>query len=289
MRSFIIRLMRIVPDKLYLKMMFYKHFKRNLNFKRPETFSEKLQWLKMNDRKPEYTVFVDKYKVREYIKGKIGEEYLVPLLGVWNDASSIDFSKLPNQFVLKCNHDSKSTIICRDKSQLNKQQAVEKLNKRLNLNAYWYGREWPYKNVKPLVIAEQYLKSEKDESLTDYKVLCFNGKAKYVQVYCGRGTDHYTLDYYDMEWNIMRIEQKGIKLTEQPLKKPVFLDEMISLSEVLAKELIHARIDWYYVNGQLYFGEITFFDGSGFVPFLKEQDDTLLGNLIKLPIDEGNN
>lgn len=281
MKSLLIRLFRIIPDSLYLKIIFYKNIRRTLDLKNPRTFNEKLQWLKINDRNSEYTRLVDKYEVRNYIKEKIGERYLVPLIGVWNDASEIDFEKLPKQFVLKCNHDSKSVVICKDKSKVDVQGIVKKLNSNLKQNAYYYGREWPYKNVKPRIIAEKYLEDQSNQSLIDYKVLCFNGKARLIQVHSNRGSENYTQDFYDLEWENMGISQ-GIKLTETPMEKPNFLDEMIHLSEILAKNIIHVRVDWYFVNGQLYFGEMTFYDGSGFVPFLDEKDDILLGDMIDL-------
>lgn len=282
MQTMLIKLCRFIPDSIYLKLLFYKNVKKFLNLKTPTTFNEKLQWLKLNDRKQEYTKLVDKYEVRNFIKEKIGEKYLIPLLAVWNNASEIDFSKLPNQFVLKCNHDSSSAIICKDKRKINIQETVKKLNRNLKQNAYWYGREWPYKNVKPLIIAEEFLEEEINQPLVDYKVLCFNGKAKFVQVHCGRGTENYTLDFYDLEWNHTTIGQKGINLSKVPLNKPVFLKKMIFLSEILAKDFIHVRVDWYFVKNQLYFGELTFFDGSGFLPFSKTHDDVLLGNLINI-------
>ncbi|BDH61228.1 glycosyl transferase [Lysinibacillus sp. PLM2] len=282
MQTMLIKLCRFIPDSIYLKLLFYKNVKKFLNLKNPTTFNEKLQWLKLNDRKQEYTKLVDKYEVRNYIKEEIGEKYLIPLLAVWNNASEIDFSKLPNQFVLKCNHDSRSVIICKDKRKINIQKTVKKLNMHLKQNAYWYGREWPYKNVKPLILAEEFLEEEINQPLVDYKVLCFNGKAKFVQVHCGRGTENYTQDFYDLEWNRTTIGQKGINHSKVPLNKPVFLKKMIFLSEILAKDFIHVRVDWYFVKDQLYFGELTFFDGSGFLPFSKTHDDVLLGNLINI-------
>ncbi|MDN4605923.1 ATP-grasp fold amidoligase family protein [Sporosarcina sp. F6_3S_P_2] len=281
MRALLIRLCRVIPDSLYLKVIFYKNIRQVLDLKNPETFNEKLQWLKINDRNPDYTKLVDKYEVRKYIKEKIGEKYLVPLIGVWKNAYEIDFTKMPEQFVLKCNHDSKSVIICKDKNKLDKQKIIKKLNKHLKSNAYWYGREWFYKNVQPLIIAEEYLEDRNSRTLNDYKVLCFNGKARLIQVHCNRGSKNYTQDFYDLEWNHLNIEQ-GVKLTDNPLEKPGFLEEMITLSEKLAKNLIHARIDWYFVNNQLYFGEITFYDGSGFVRFANSDDDILLGNMINI-------
>jgi len=288
MRSLLINLGRFMPDSLYLRILYYKNMREFLNLKNPVAFNEKLQWLKINNRKPEYSRLVDKYEVRNYVKEKIGEKYLVPLLGVWDTASDIDFNNLPSKFVLKCNHDSRSVVICKDKSKLNIQDTVKKLNKHLKRNLFWYGREWPYKNVKPCVIAEEYLEEHNNQSLIDplidYKVLCFNGKAKVVQVHCGRGTDNYTQDHYDLVWNYMKIDQ-GIKLTDTPMNKPPFLEDMIYLSEILVKDIIHVRVDWYFVKGQLFFGEITFFAGSGFFRFINKDDDVLLGNMINLKND----
>ena len=281
MKFILIKLSRFIPDSLYLKLIFYKNIRTVLNLKDPVSFNEKLQWLKIHDRNPEYTTLVDKYEVRNHIKETIGGKYLIPLLGVWSNAAEIDFEKLPNQFVLKCNHDSKSVVICKDKSKLNIQKTRKKLNKCLKQNAYWYGREWPYKNVKPSIIAEEYLEEDNNQTLIDYKALCFNGKVKYFQVHCGRGSANYTLDFYDEKWNHMNIEL-DVKCTEVPLERPIFFEEIIFLSELLAKNLIHVRVDWYFVKGQLYFGEITFFDGSGFIPFINIQDDILLGDLIDI-------
>lgn len=286
MRQTLIRLCRFIPDKLYLRLLFFKNMKQVLDLENPVTFNEKLQWLKINDRNPEYTKLVDKYEVKKYIADKIGEQYVIPLLGVWNNAYEIDFSKLPNQFVLKCNHDSKSVIIVKDKSKLNIQETIKKLNKCLKLNAYWYGREWPYKNVKPCIIAEKFMEEKKGQALVDYKVFCFHGKAKLIEIIRGRYTENYTQDIYDIEWNNTGIGQ-GYKTDENYLEKPVFFDEMIELSEILAKDIIHVRVDWYFVNNQLYFGELTFFDGSGFVPFENKEDDVLLGSWIDLTNNNG--
>lgn len=281
MKYFLLKLLRFIPDKIYLWMIFYKNTREIINFKNPEGFNEKLQWLKINDRNPEFTKLTDKYEVKKYIADQIGEQYVIPILGVWYNAYDIDFDKLPNQFVLKCNHDSRSVIICKDKSKFDIKSAIKKLNRHLKFNAYWYGREWPYKNIKPCIIAEEFMEEQKDQALVDYKVFCFNGKAKLIEVIRGRYTENYTQDIYDIEWNNTGIGQ-GYKTDKSYLEIPDFLEEMIKLSEKLAKDIIHVRVDWYFINNQLYFGELTFFDGSGFAPFENKADDLLLGSWLDL-------
>ena len=281
MRHILFKLFRFLPDKLYLWLFFYKNSKEIINFKNPKGFNEKLQWLKIYDRNPEYTKLADKYEVKKYVGDQIGAQYVIPLLGVWHNANDINFDKLPNQFVLKCNHDSRSVIICKDKNKLDIKNSIKKLNKSLKFNAYWYGREWPYKNIKPYIIAEKFMEEEKGQALVDYKLFCFNGKVKLIEVIRGRYTENYTQDIYDIQWNNTGIGQ-GYKTDESNLKRPDFLEEMIKLTEELAKDIIHVRIDWYFINNQLYFGEFTFFDGSGFVPFENKDDDLLLGSWLKL-------
>lgn len=281
MKQLIMKMSRFIPDPLYITILYYKNIRKFLNLKSPKTFNEKLQWIKIHDRNPEYTRLVNKYEVRSYIASKIGEKYLITLIGVWDSVFDINFNNLPNKFVLKCNHDSKSTVICRDKSRLDIRMVRNKLDLHLKQNAFWYGREWPYKDVKPCIIAEKYMEDTIGTVLTDYKVLCFNGKAKLIQVHNGRGTQNYTQDFYDIDWNKTNIMQ-GARVSQVIFEKPSFLKEMVELSETLAEGTLHSRIDWYFVKGQIYFGEITFFDGSGFVPFENEEDDLLLGSWIKL-------
>lgn len=278
------RIARIIPDKTLVKLKYKASTGKKLNLDNPLAYNEKLQWLKLYDRKPEYAMLVDKVEVRKHISATIGEEYLVPLLGIYDTYNEIDFDGLPNQFVLKPNHTSGDIYICQDKSIID-YKAVEKLvRKWLKKEYYWISREWPYKNVKPKIICEQYI-TENNKSPDDYKVLCFNGKAKLVEMHLDRFTNHLQ-DIYDTEWNRTEIIW-GFEQSERPssiLQKPEKLEEMIELSEKLAAHLYQGRIDWYIVQGKLFFGEITFFDGAGFMPFENDEDDLLLGSWLELPI-----
>lgn len=273
---------RLFPDKLYLKIKFRLTMKKKLNLKNPQTFNEKLQWLKLYDRNPEYTKMVDKYEVRKYIAEKIGEEYLIPLLGVWDSFDELNFDALPDQFVLKCTHDSGGLVICKDKSQLNIDDARKKINKCLKRNYYWQNREWPYKNVKPRIIAEKFMvDSIQGDGLADYKVLCFNGAAKLIEFHLDRYGERHTQDIYDINWNKTTISQDGY-ISDKIIEKPLQLDTVIELSQILAKGICHVRVDWYIIEEKVYFGEITFFDASGFSPFDDEKDDLYIGRLIDL-------
>ncbi len=273
-----------MPDEQYLKLKYKSVFGKKLDLDNPQTFNEKLQWLKLHNRKPEYTIMVDKYKVREYIAQELGEEYLIPLLGVWDDPDEIDFDALPDQFVLKCNHNSGlGMCICKDKSKLDIPKVKAELRKGLKQDYYLMGREWPYKDVPRKIIAEKYLTNDGDESeLSDYKVLCFNGKAKLIEIHRGRFSKCHTQDFYDTEWNKTAFEQPGISLSDENMERPPFADKMLGLSEKLAEEIPHVRIDWYYTGGRLKFGEITFYDGAGFDGFIDNQDE-IIGSWITLP------
>lgn len=273
-----------MPDREYLERRFRAELGKSLDLDNPRTFNEKLQWLKLYNRKPEYTMMVDKYKVREYIARTLGEEYLIPLLGVWDDPDEIDFDALPNQFVLKCNHNSGlGMCICKDKSKLDIPKVKAELRKGLKENYYIRHREWPYKDVQRKIIAEKYLTNDGDESeLSDYKVLCFNGKAKLIEIHRGRFSKYHTQDFYDTEWNKTAFEQPGISLSDENMERPPFADKMLELSEKLAEGIPHVRIDWYYTGGGLKFGEITFYDGAGFDGFIDNQDE-IIGSWITLP------
>ena len=270
-------------DKEYLEKKFMTLMNRDLNLANPQTFNEKLQWLKLYDRKLEYTTMVDKYAVKKYVADIIGEEYIIPTIGVWNHFDEIDFDKLPKQFVLKCTHDSGGVVICQDKNKLDLKSAKKKIEKCLKRNYYWSSREWPYKDEKPRIIAEKFLSEEGKEDLADYKVLCFHGEPKIIEVHMGRFNGNHTADNYDTFWNKTDIEQLDLPKTNELIPKPVFLDEMLRLSRLLAKNLIHIRVDWYFSNNRLYFGELTFYDGSGYNQFCGNADE-FLGSLIKLPI-----
>lgn len=272
----------LIPDKLFLQLMFRCRVGYKLNLKDPKTFNEKLQWLKLYNRNPLYTILVDKYAVKSYVAKKIGEEYVVPTLDVWNDAREIDFDALPDQFVLKTTNGGGGcdVVICKDKSKLDKGFVVKQLNQSLKRNIYKTFREWPYKNVPPRIIAEKYMEDE-NGALNDFKVLCFNGVPKITEHHQGRFSSH-TQDFYDENWMLMPITQ-GTPLSGKKIEKPILFDKMMALSSELSKNIPHVRVDWYFVRDQLYFGEMTFYDASGFDEFEPKEYNRIFGDWIKLP------
>ena len=273
--------LRFIPDRAYIQIYYFSHFKHFANLKHPTTYNEKLNWLKLHDRNPLYTKIVDKYEVKEYIAEKIGEEYIIPTLGVWDHFDDIDFDKLPDQFVLKCTHDSEGLVICKDKSKLDLKAAKEKIKAALKLNFYYIGREWPYKNVKPRIIAEQYMEDHVDGELRDYKFFCFDGEPKAMFVASDRAINATKFDYFDLEYNHLDIKQHYPNAGK--VRKPVTFEKMIELSKVLSKGMPHVRVDFYEVDGKLYFGELTFYHFSGFMPFQPAKWDKTFGDWIKLP------
>jgi hypothetical protein len=272
-----------LPDKIFISFLYRLKFGIKLNWENPKTFNEKMNWLKLYDRKAEYTTYVDKYKVREFIAKTIGEEYFIPLLGVSNNPDEIDFDNLPNQFVLKCNHDSGGLCICKDKSIFDIEVAKIKIRNSLNYNFYKKRREWPYKNVPRKIIAERYMVDESGYELKDYKVMVFNGKARYIRVYFNRSKNTgLNINWYDLNWNFC-----DIRMAEPPDRsvrhqKPECLNKMIQLSEIIAKDIPFARVDWYIINNKLYFGEITLYPDSGFGEFEPKKYDYILGNYLTI-------
>ena len=280
------KVLNALPDRLYLRLAFHAKAGYRLNLNAPKSFNEKLQWLKLYDRKTVYRTMVDKYEVKQYVAKMIGEEYIIPTLGLWDMFDDIDFDKLPEQFVLKCTHDSGGLVICKDKKHLDLGKAKEKIEKSLGTNYYCFGREWPYKNVKPRIIAEKYMEDRGSSELRDYKVLCFNGEPKLIELHQGRFTDHQTQDIYDTSWKKTEITQGRIanyQISTGVYPRPNTLEKMIELSRTLSKDIPHVRVDWYSVEDRLFFGELTFFDGSGFDPWDRFEDDLLLGSWITLP------
>ncbi len=271
-----------MDDEKYLKKLYTVNFGKELDLENPKTFNEKLQWLKLYDRKPEYTMMVDKYKVREYVVEKLGEEYLIPLLGVWDDPEEIDFDKLPNQFVLKCNHNSGlGMCICKDKSKLDIKKVKAELKKGLKENFYLRGREWPYKDVPRKIICEKYMVDESGYELKDYKIFCFNGEPKALFVATDRMTDT-KFDFFDVEFNHLPFTN-GHPNAEKEIAKPQNLDEMLKAASILSKGIPQVRIDLYNVNGKILFGEMTFSHWSGMVPFEPDEWDERFGEWIVLP------
>ncbi len=275
---------KLVPDKLYLKIFYKKALGKKLDLNNPVTYNEKIQWMKLYYRKKIMTELVDKYEVRKHITKAIGEEYLFPLYGVWDSPEEIDYDALPDQFVLKCTHDSGSVIICKDKNSFDRNAANAKLKKCLCHNWYWNCREWPYKNVKPRVIAEQYMVDESNVELKDYKFFCFNGEVKafFVATDREKGDKEVKFDFYDMELNHLPFKH-GHEWSGKPFKKPENFDEMVRLAAKLSEGWPQVRIDLYNINGRIYFGEMTFSHHSGFVPFEPEEWDYTFGEWFKLP------
>ena len=274
-------LLSFLPDKVYIELYYLAQFKHFCNLKDPRTYNEKINWLKLNDRNPEYTKMVDKYEAKKYVEDIIGKEYIIPTLGIWNNFDDIDFDKLPNQFVLKCTHDSEGVVIVKDKSKFDKNQARKKINKSLKCNFYYIGREWPYKNIQPRIIAEEYMEDDKYKELRDYKFFCFNGVPKAMFVASDRGIGKTKFDYYDMNFNNLNIIQHYPNSMNK-IEKPKNFDKMIELAKILSKNLIHVRVDFYEVNGKVYFGELTFYHFSGFQPFIPSKWDYKFGEWLEI-------
>lgn len=275
------KLSRLIPDKEYISLRYRAYCGKKLNLKTPITFNEKLQWLKLHDRKARYTKMVDKYEVREYIKEKIGEEYLIPLLGVYDRFEDIDFDKLPSQFVLKPNHTSGNVFICTDKYKVDYKALKKEVDKWMKREYYWVHREWPYKNIKPRIIAEKYMVDESGVELKDYKFFCFNGEPKALFVATDRGIDT-RFNFYDMQFNQLPFMQH-YKNSTKKINKPQGFDEMVILATTLSTGIPHVRVDFYDVNGKIYFGELTFYHFSGLEKFEPDEWDYKLGSWLELP------
>lgn len=271
----------IKDDRSFIKMEYYLGMHKRLNLDNPRTYNEKLQWLKLHARREDYTHLVDKYEVKSYVAQILGEDYLIPTLGVWERFEDIDFSKLPNQFVLKCTHDSGGLVICKDKATLDIQKARKKINKSLSKNFYWEHREYPYKNVKPRIIAEQYMVDESGTELKDYKFFCFDGQPKMLFIATDRPYDT-RFDFYDIDFNHLPFKQ-GHPLATKKIAKPKGFDEMVRLAKLLSQGMPHVRVDFYDINGKIYFGEFTFFHFSGNVPFEPDEWDYRVGEWLQLP------
>ena len=274
----------IKSSETYLRVYYRIMTGKKLNLEHPVSFQEKTQWLKLHNTDPLFTQLVDKYAVRQFVADRIGEEHLIPLLGVYNRFEDIDFDALPTRFVLKSTHDSGSVVVCKDKSKLNKQEARKKLNKSLKRNYFWEGREYPYKNVPPKIVVEQYMEDAETGELTDYKFFCFNGKPEYIFVaserFSGDGVPKFT--YFDMDFNVLPIRSKGHNNSDI-LKKPSCFDEMIKVLNQLCIDTPFVRIDLYSINNKVYFGEYTFFHDGGVVPMEPDEWNNRMGEMIKLP------
>ena len=252
-----------------------------LDLKTPKTFNEKMQWLKLNERKEIYTSMADKFAVKKIVADAIGEEYIIPTLGVWKKFEEINFDSLPNQFVLKCTHDSGGLIICRDKAKFDINAARNRINRSLSQNYYLLSREWPYKGIEPKIIAEKYMQDADNPVLNVYKIFNFNGIPTIIQTIQGDKTSYETIDYFDTEWNLLDLRQ-NYQNSEVPLPKPSQLSKMLELAERLSKGFSFIRTDFYEVNGQTFFSEFTFYSDSGFAEFEPKEWDLKLGAKLEL-------
>ncbi len=284
-----------MDDETYIKLYYYCVFRKWPNLEEPKTFSEKIQWLKLHDRNPIYSTIVDKFEVKSYVANIIGQQYIIPTLGVWDSFDEIDFSTLPEQFVLKCTHDSGGLVICRDRKLFDKKAAKKKIEKSLKQNFYYFGREWPYKDVKPRIIAETYMEDrvsgelKKAIDLVDYKFYCFNGIPEFCQVISNRTLDE-KIDFFDMDWNLQEFVglNPNVRNSFNTPQKPVQYDLMKELATLLAGKISNpfVRVDLYLINKSVYFGEITFYPLSGFGSFRPDKWNELMGKQIRC-FDDG--
>ncbi len=278
-----LRYPKLFSDKQFLKVIYRKLMGSELNLECPQTFSEKLQWLKLYNRNPLYTRMVDKCEAKKYVADIIGDEYIIPTLAVYNSTAEIDLDALPDRFVLKCTHDSGSVAICKDKKTFKKNEAFAMLERGLKKNYFWENREWPYKNVKPRIIAETYMEDIGTGELRDYKFFCFDGKVKALFIAEDRQGDEETkFDFFDADFHHLDI-RNGHPNANVPPAKPLSFEKMKEMAEKLSQNIPHLRVDFYEANGKIYFGELTFSHWSGFTPFEPEEWDLTFGQWLKLP------
>lgn len=275
--------LNFLSDEKFLKKVFKFRMHKALDLENPQTFNEKLQWLKLYNRKKEYTKMVDKYEVKDYVVNKIGNEYIIPTLAMYEKFDDIEWDKLPNQFVIKCTHDSGGLVICKDKNSMDIKKAKLKIRKSLKRNYFYARREWPYKNIKPRIIIEKYMQDNKEDDLKDYKFFCFNGIAEIILVCSNRKGTFKNTDFYDSKWNLMPFTRENHTNNPKGIEKPKNLEKMIEIAQKLSKGIPFVRVDLYEINGKVYFGELTFFPSSGFEGFNPEEYDKILGNMLKLP------
>lgn len=271
-----------ISDKFMVKILYRDVFGRKLNLDSPKTFNEKMQWLKLYNRKDIYTSYVDKLAVKDIVAKKIGKEYIIPTLKVYDSINEISLSDLPNQFVLKCTHDSGTVVICSNKKELNFKESKDKLKKRMSENYFYRLREWPYKNVKPRIIAEEFINDDKEGQLKDYKFFCFNGRVKFLKIDFDRFSNH-RANYYDLNMKLLPFGEVDFMPDRNHIeKKPQNFEKMLELAEVLSEGLPFIRVDFYNVDGKIYFGELTFFPASGLGKFTDEKWDVEIGNMLEL-------
>lgn len=275
----------IKDDRRFIQLEYFSGMGRFPELDHPRTYNEKLQWLKLNDIHPEYTKLVDKVEAKKIVAEIIGEEHIVKTLGVWDRYEDINFDMLPDVFVLKTSHDSGGVVICHNKSPETIQAAKKKIEKSMRNNYFLEHREYPYKNIKPRILAEELMVDESGTELKDYKFFCFGGEPKMLLIVSGRGSDQ-RQDFYDMEFNLLPVQRKEHPNSTIIREKPHNFDELKEMANKLSKGIPHVRVDLYNINTKIYFGELTFFSGSGNIPFEPEEWDYKIGEWLKLPINQ---
>lgn len=283
-RYFVSPLCRSIPDKKYLEKVYYFRTNEKLNLDNPKTFNEKLQWLKLYNRKDIFTKMVDKYDVKKIVSEKIGDNYVIPVYQVCEKYDDIDFSKLPQKFVIKTTHDCGGVVICKDKTTFNNKRAKKIINRHLRKNYYYSCREWPYKNIKPRIIVEEFMENKGFDYLPVYKFFCFNGVPKIIQTIQNDKQPNETIDYFDVDWNLLDMRQ-NFPNSEKPLEKPQKLSEMLEIAENLSMDLPFIRVDLYVINNDIYFSEYTFFSDAGFERFTPDYWNIKLGDMLELPLE----
>ncbi len=272
-----------MTDEEFIKFKYKNKRGKSIDLENPVSFNEKLNWLKLYNRRPEYSIMVNKYLVRQYIADKIGEEHLIPLIGgPWDSVEAIDFAGLPQQFVLKCTHDSGSIVICADKNQFDPKRDCDVLKKGMKKNFYWVGREWPYKNAKPQIIAEKFMVDESGTDLKDYKIFCFNGSPRLIQVDYNRFKGHMR-NLYSTQWDFLDVKLTFPSNPDAKIPRPENLETLLAYAEKLSQDIPFVRTDFYVINDQIFFGELTFFPGSGWEFFEPESFEMYMGHLLVLP------
>ena len=270
-----------IQDRQYLRLVYWSEIGKKLNLDRPVTFNEKLQWLKLYDRNPEYSKYVDKYGVRAYISEMIGEKYLIPLLGVYDSVEKIDWESFPDEFVLKCTHGSHCNIICTNKNNLDIKDSNIKLTKWMKRSWFWLGREWVYANIKPRIVCEKYI-GDLVGVPNDYKIMCFNGEPQIIQIHRKDNNFQPIIDFYDMNGNMLPFRKKGFANSDILDIDVESLKKMFELARKLSQGTLYLRTDFYLVSGEIYFGELTFFDSSGLIEFEPDESNIFLGKMLNL-------
>ncbi len=276
----LIRLLSFIPDAQYLKLVYKIKTGKKLNLDHPTGFNEKENWLKLHNQKAEYTDLVDKVEVKQIVDAKIGKGHTIPTLGAWDKFDDIDFDSLPQAFVLKCSHDSGSVKLIYDKSQMEKAKLKTFFDGRMKLNSFCIGREYPYKNVKPRILAEPLIREFENGAINDYKFFCFHGEPKIMFVATDRDTDC-RFDFFDMEFNHLDIENIHPN-SDKKIEKPETFEQMKAFAKTLSAGIPFVRMDFYEIDGTVYFGEYTFFHGGGFWPMKPEKWEKQLGEWLTI-------